>query len=61
MRPSICSSSFAALHRAGIVLLYISHRLQELQEIADVVSVLRNGEVAGTIGIRRLPPQRLPA
>jgi ribose transport system ATP-binding protein len=43
----------------GIVLLYISHRLQELQEIADLVSVLRNGEVAGTIDIREASPATL--
>ena len=53
---------FELLHRLasrGIVLLYISHRLQELQEIADVVSVLRNGEVAGTIGIGDASPATL--
>jgi ribose transport system ATP-binding protein len=43
----------------GIVLLYISHRLQELHEIADVVSVLRNGEVAGTIDISEASPSAL--
>jgi ribose transport system ATP-binding protein len=43
----------------GIILLYISHRLQELQEIADVVSVLRNGEVAGTISIHDASPATL--
>ncbi len=43
----------------GIILLYISHRLQELQEIADEISVLRNGEVAGTIGIQEASPATL--
>ncbi len=43
----------------GIILLYISHRLQELHEIADIVSVLRNGEVAGTIGIGEASPSTL--
>ena len=35
----------------GVSVIYISHRLQELQQIADRVSVLRDGELAGTIGI----------
>jgi ABC-type sugar transport system ATPase subunit len=43
----------------GIILLYISHRLQELPEIADSVSVLRNGEVAGSIGIQEASPATL--
>ena len=48
-----------SLAARGIVLLYISHRLQELHQIADVVSVLRNGEVAGTIGIREASAETL--
>jgi len=43
----------------GIILLYISHRLQELPEIADSVSVLRNGEVAGSISIQEASPTTL--
>lgn len=43
----------------GIILLYISHRLQELHEIADRISVLRNGEVAGTIDIKEASPSTL--
>jgi ribose transport system ATP-binding protein len=53
---------FELLHRLatrGIVLLYISHRLQELPEIADAVSVLRNGEVAGTISIQEATPAKI--
>lgn len=33
---------------AGVVVLYISHRLQELPEIADTVTVLRDGQHVGT-------------
>jgi ribose transport system ATP-binding protein len=53
---------FELLHRLasrGIILLYITHRLQELQGIADEISVLRNGEVAGTIGIQEASPATL--
>lgn len=36
------------LRRRGVGLIYISHRLEELFEIADRVTVLRDGEVIGT-------------
>jgi len=36
----------------GVVLLYITHRLEEIHRIADSVTVLRNGELVGTLQIR---------
>ncbi len=44
------------LKTRGVVLLYITHRLQELHEIADTVTVLRNGALVGTIGIDQATP-----
>ena len=44
------------LKMRGVVLLYITHRLQELQEIADTVTAFRNGAVVGTIGIDQATP-----
>jgi len=35
----------------GVVLLYITHRLEEIHRIADAVTVLRNGELVGTVPI----------
>lgn len=35
--------------RRGIAVVYISHRIREVMEVADVVSVLRNGELRGTV------------
>jgi len=42
---------FEAIRRCverGVAVVYISHRIREVIEIADVVSVLRNGELRGT-------------
>jgi ribose transport system ATP-binding protein len=44
------------LKMRGVVLLYITHRLQELREIADTVTALRNGALVGTIGIDQATP-----
>jgi ABC-type sugar transport system ATPase subunit len=45
----------------GVVLLYITHRLQELPLIADDVTVLRDGEVAGNIPVAEATPEKLAA
>lgn len=39
--------------------LYVSHRLDEIFEIADRVSVLREGELVGTYDVADLTPRRL--
>jgi ribose transport system ATP-binding protein len=39
----------ADLKRGGISILYISHRLKEIEEIADRVTVLRDGRNAGEL------------
>ena len=44
------------LKMRGVVLLYITHRLQELREIADTVTALRNGALVGTFGIDQATP-----
>jgi ribose transport system ATP-binding protein len=38
-----------ALKQAGVSMIYISHRLAEVQEMCDRVIVLRDGELAGEI------------
>jgi ribose transport system ATP-binding protein len=43
----------------GVVLLYITHRLQELREIADTVTALRNGSLVGTISIAEANPSTI--
>ncbi len=43
----------------GVSIIYISHRLQELRHIANRVSVLRDGELVGTIKIEEATPERV--
>ena len=40
------------LAAAGVAIIYISHRLQELHSIADRVTVLRDGHHIGTVVMR---------
>lgn len=40
------------LTAAGVAIIYISHRLQELHSIADRVTVLRDGHHIGTVAMR---------
>ncbi len=47
------------LARRGTAAIYISHRLQELPQVADVVSVLRDGRCVGTISIAEATPGRI--
>ncbi len=47
------------LRRDGVAILYISHRMAEIFEIADVVSVLKDGRLNGTFPIAGLTEDRL--
>ena len=38
-----------AITAAGTAVVYISHRLPEVQRIADRITVLRDGETRGTV------------
>jgi ribose transport system ATP-binding protein len=55
-------SLFQALERVraqGLGIVYISHRLDEVFEIADRVTVLRNGRRVGVYATKDLDPERL--
>ncbi|MCD6419420.1 MAG: sugar ABC transporter ATP-binding protein, partial [Synergistetes bacterium] len=42
------------LKSEGIAIIFISHKLEEVFEIADRISVLRDGELVGTAGVEEL-------
>ena len=53
---------FAAIARrrsAGLCTLFISHRMDEIGEIADRVTVLRSGATVGTLDREQAVPERL--
>ena len=43
-----------ALRDQGVVVIYITHKLQELPQIADTVSVLRDGRLMGTVQMKEV-------
>jgi rhamnose transport system ATP-binding protein len=50
-----------SLAHAGVAVVYISHRLEEVFEIADRVSVIRDGRHISTRAIGETTPQRMIA
>lgn len=51
--------TIASLRKAGVAIVYISHRLEELPRIADRVTVLRDGEVIETRAIADMPQDEM--
>jgi ribose transport system ATP-binding protein len=53
---------FSFIRRAkegGVGIIYISHRIQEFAEIADQISVLRDGRMIGTVGAKEVSEKTL--
>lgn len=44
----ILFAKIAELKERGIALIYISHRLEEVKEISDIITVMRDGQIVGT-------------
>jgi rhamnose transport system ATP-binding protein len=51
----------AGLRQAGVGIIYISHRLEEIASIADRITVLRDGESIGTCEARSVSRDQLIA
>jgi simple sugar transport system ATP-binding protein len=51
--------SLRHLQAAGLSVIFISHKLNEVMAITDRVTVLRQGRVAGTVETRRTSPSEL--
>jgi ribose transport system ATP-binding protein len=49
----------AHLKSAGLAIIYISHRMHEIDRLADRVTVLRDGEVVGTVERAEARPENL--
>ncbi len=45
----------------GVAIIYVSHRLSEIAEIADSVTVLRNGKLIGTSSLKDVTEQDIVA
>ena len=47
-------NAIRALKDQGVIVIYITHKLQELPQIADTVSVLRDGKLVGTVQMNQV-------
>src|SRR5512147_1158029 len=47
-------NAIRALKDQGVIVIYITHKLQELPQIADTVSVLRDGKLVGTVQMKNM-------
>jgi ABC-type sugar transport system ATPase subunit len=48
-----------ALKRSGLAIIYISHHLQEIFQVADRVTVMRDGRKIGTFAVREVTAGKL--
>lgn len=47
------------LKKQGVAVIFISHRMQEVFEISDRISIMRNGEYLATYHIEEVSPQEI--
>ena len=58
-RRSYCSPSSAASRQRNVAIVFISHRLDEVFQIADSVTVLKDGVLVGTVPIGAVTHDKL--
>jgi simple sugar transport system ATP-binding protein len=58
-RLVIMDEPTASLKRRGVAVVFVSHRLEEVMEIAERVSVLRDGRLVGTFDAAGMTGKRL--
>lgn len=54
-------SHLARMREQGVAIIYISHRLEEVQQLSDEVSVLRDGRLVTTEPISRINREKMVA
>jgi len=62
LAPSQVEQLFQTMRRLageGRAIIFISHKLEEMREVADQVTVLRDGRVVGTVDPREATPSQL--
>ena len=47
------------LAKNGVAVIYVSHRLQEIPRVADSLTVLRDGQLIGTIPTKEATPEKI--
>lgn len=47
------------LRDSGVAIVYISHKLDEIKRVADVVTILRDGQIVGTYTTAELSPHQM--
>ena len=64
LTPQETSELFARLKQlrdGGYTVIFISHKLREVMELCDRVSVMRRGEMVGTVNVRDVTQQQISA
>lgn len=47
------------LNKQGITIIYISHRMEEVFEIGDYITIMRDGELAGEWSLKEIKPEEV--
>jgi len=47
------------LKKRGIAVIYISHRMEEIFEICETATVMRDGRIIGTVNVGEVSPDRI--